>query len=124
MRSLSRDQLHWQARKLPQAIAELALRFANDVDALNPRGERRHEHLDLEASEHLADAQMNTGAEGNMTGRPAVNVKALGFAPAARIAVSGAQEQQYLGVRWDFDTADVDRAGGGAEERLNRRFPA
>ena len=60
-RSLSRDQLHWQAGKLPQAVAEPALRFADDVDALNPRSERRHEHLDLEARQHLADAQMNAG---------------------------------------------------------------
>jgi hypothetical protein len=49
------DQLHWEAGKLPQVIAELALRFANDVDTLNPRGERRHQHLGLEASQHLAD---------------------------------------------------------------------
>jgi len=56
MRSLSRDQLHWQAGKLPQAVAELALRFAHDVDALNTRCERCHQHLGLEARQHLADA--------------------------------------------------------------------
>src|SRR5215471_1342217 len=93
MRSLSRDQLNWQAGKLPQAVAELALRFADDLDALNPRGERRHEHLGLEARQHLADAQMNAGTEGNVTSGTAVDVEALGFVPAARIAVSGGQEQ-------------------------------
>jgi hypothetical protein len=55
--------------------------------------ERCHEHLGLEARQHLADAQVNTGAEGNVTGGPAVDVEALGFVPAARIAVSGGQEQ-------------------------------
>src|SRR5207302_4115561 len=118
--SLSRYQLHWQAGKLSEAVAELALRFADDGDPLNPRGERRHEHLGLEARQHLADAQMNAGAEGNVTGGPAVDVEALRFVPAARIAVSGGQEQQYLRVLRDFDPADVDRAGGGAEERLDR----
>ena len=34
--SPSRDQLHRQAGKLPQGVAELAPRFADDVDALNP----------------------------------------------------------------------------------------
>jgi hypothetical protein len=91
--SLSRYQLHWQAGELPQAITELALRLADDVDALNTRGECCHEHLGFEARQHLADAQMNTGAEGNVTGGPAVDVEALGFVPPARIAVSGSQEQ-------------------------------
>src|SRR5215470_8392912 len=67
---------------------------------------------------------MNAGAEGDVTGGPAVDVEALGFVPAARIAVSGGQEQQYLRILRDFDPADVDRAGGGAEERLDRRLPA
>ena len=92
-RSLSRYQLHWQAGKLSEAVAELALRFADDVDALNPRGERRHEHLGLEARQHLAYTQMNAGTEGNVTGGPAGDVEALGFVPAVRIAVSGGQEQ-------------------------------
>ncbi len=69
-RPLSRNQLHWQAAKLAQAVAELAPRFADDVDAFNPRGERRHDHLGLEPRQHLADAQMNTGAEGDVTGGP------------------------------------------------------
>ena len=56
MRSLSRDQLHWQTGKLPQAVAKLALRFGHNIDALNPCGERHHQHLGLEASQHLADA--------------------------------------------------------------------
>src|SRR5215471_3114696 len=92
MRSLSRDQLNWQAGKLPQAVAELALRFADDLDALDARGERRHEHLCLEARQHLAHAQMNAGAEGNVTGGPAVDVETLGVVPATRITVSGGQE--------------------------------
>ena len=92
-RSLSRYQLHWQAGKLSEAVAELALRFGHDVDALNPCGERHHQHLGLEASQHLADAQMNAGTEGNVTGGPAGDVEALGFVPAVRIAVSGGQEQ-------------------------------
>src|SRR5690348_12129190 len=91
--SLSRYQLHWQAGELPQAVTDLALRLAGDVDALNPRDERCHEHLGFEARQHLADAQMNTGAEGNVAGGPAVDVEALGFVPAARIAVGGGQEQ-------------------------------
>jgi hypothetical protein len=33
------------------------------------------------------------GAEGNVTGGSAVDVEALGFVPAARIAVGGGQEQ-------------------------------
>ena len=50
--------------------------------------------------------------------------KRSGSVPAARIAVSGGQEEQYLRVLRDFDPADVDRPGGGAEERLDRRLPA
>src|SRR6516165_8519770 len=67
---------------------------------------------------------MNAGAEGNVTGGPAVDVEALGFFPAARITVCRGEKQQYLRVLRDFDPADVDRAGGGAEERLDRRLPA
>src|SRR5215472_14338814 len=67
---------------------------------------------------------MNASAEGNVTGGPAVDVEALGSVPAAWIAISGGQEQQYLRVLRDFDTANVDRAGGGAEECLDRRLPA
>jgi hypothetical protein len=91
--SLSCDQLHWQAGKLPKAVTELPLRFANHVDALNPRGERHYEHLGLEARQHLANTQMNAGTEGDVTGGPAVDVEALGFVPATRIAVSRGQEQ-------------------------------
>jgi hypothetical protein len=67
---------------------------------------------------------MYAGTEGNVTGAPAVDVEAFGFVPAARIAVSRGQEQQYLRIFRDCRPADVDRAGGGAEERLNRRLPA
>src|SRR6516164_527006 len=67
---------------------------------------------------------MNAGAEGNVTGGPAVDVEALGFVPAARITVSRGEKQQYLRVLRYFDSTDVDRAGGGAEERLDRRLPA
>jgi len=54
--SLSRDQLNWQAGKLPQAVTELALRLADDVDPLDPPCECCHQHLGLEARQHLADA--------------------------------------------------------------------
>src|SRR6516225_9698490 len=67
---------------------------------------------------------MNAGAEGNVTGGPAVDVEALGFVPAARITVCRGEKQQYLRVLRYFDSTDVDREGGGAEERLNRRLPA
>src|SRR5215469_420619 len=67
---------------------------------------------------------MNASAEGNVTGGPAVDVEALRLVPAARIAVSGCEEKQDLRVLRYFNPADVDRAGGGAEERLDRRLPA
>src|SRR5438045_229423 len=67
---------------------------------------------------------MNASAERNVTGGPAVDVEALRFVPAAQIAVSGCQEQQYLRVLRDVDPPDVDRARGGAEDVPARRLPA
>src|SRR6202012_220740 len=114
----------WQGVEPAQGIVQPPRRLASQFDRRHAFGERAKNRLALQPRHRLSDAAVNAGAERHMSGRAAADIEAIGLVPAPRIAVGGSEEQQHLFAPAEPHAADVDRFGGGAEERLHRRLEA
>jgi hypothetical protein len=82
-----RRQFERHARELAQRIVQLASRLPDDRDMRNPRSEGAQHHFGFETRQHLANAHMDAGAEGDVARRTARNIECLGpvsFAAALR----------------------------------------
>ena len=62
----------------------------------------------FESCEHLADANVDAVAEGNMSQALAANIESIGLIPLPGVAIGGGQEKQNFLAFGYLDTLDLD----------------
>src|SRR5450631_1343624 len=85
-----------QGVKPAQRVVQPPRRFARQFERRDAPGERPEDRLAFKPGHRLADAAMNTGAEGHVSGGAAPDVELLRIFPTARVTIGGGEEQQDL----------------------------
>src|SRR4051812_15091290 len=118
-----RHDLDRQRRDCVQRVVEPPDRRPGEADGLYAFAQGVQHQFSLQPRDHLAEALVDAEAEADMAARHALDAKIVGIVPLARIAIGGGEKEQDLGALGDGGSGDVDVAGGGAEEGLDRRIP-